>query len=171
MMKQTIFLFLWIAIFSFPVAGRAADKLAPDATIDRIVIMKAKREMTVYQKDSPLKTYKIALGFAPVGAKQFQGDGKTPEGTYRVNDKNPKSKYHKNLGVSYPNDKDRAFAAQHGKSAGGDIKIHGLGKTFGALGSMHTLSDWTLGCIAVTNEEIDEIYAHTKVGATIEINP
>ncbi|WP_424244484.1 murein L [Elusimicrobium posterum] len=148
------------------------DKELPEGTvIDKIEILKADRKLNIYEKDVLLKTYKIALGFEPVGHKEFQGDGKTPEGKYKVDGKNPGSAYHKNLGVSYPNDKDRAHAKKNGKSPGGDIKIHGIGKTYGYLGKLHALHDWTLGCIAVTNEEIDEIYKHTPVGTKIEIKP
>lgn len=154
-----------------PVKEEAAKPLAADVVIDKIEVLKKERKMNVYSNGKLLKTYKIALGPSPEGHKEFQGDGKTPEGIYKVDGKNPHSLYHKNLGVSYPNDKDRAHAKKHGKSAGGDIKIHGIGKTFGHLGKAHALSDWTLGCIAVTNEEIDEIYTRTNVGAVIEIKP
>lgn len=148
-----------------------AVPLADDAVIDKIVIDKSRRRMTVYNGDAPLKTYRVALGPEPIGPKQFQGDGKTPEGAYKVDGKNPGSLYHKNLGVSYPNAADRKFARDHGRSPGGDIKIHGLGKTFARLGTVHYLYDWTAGCIAVTNEEIDEIYRATSVGTLVQINP
>ena len=118
-----------------------------------------------------LKTYPVALGFNPVGHKQFEGDGKTPEGHYIINDRNPNSGYHKNLGVSYPNDADRAYAATQGKSAGGNIKIHGMRNGMGAIGAQHLHLDWTHGCIAVTDGEIDELYALVKPQAEIEILP
>ena len=118
-----------------------------------------------------MRVYYVALGTSPVGAKQFQGDRKTPEGTYTINDKNPNSAYYKNMGLSYPNDADREFARKQNKSPGGDIKIHGLAPSFAELGATHRLSDWTYGCIAVTNPEIDELYAHTPVGTPIEIRP
>ena len=107
----------------------------------------------------------------PWGPNGVQGDKKTPEGTYRVDGKNPHSRYYKNLGVSYPNAQDRKNAAALGKSPGGDIKIHGLGPEFRHLGKEQWQYDWTLGCIAVTDEEVDELYDHTDVGAVIEILP
>jgi len=153
-------------------SARASDvKLADGVKIDKIEILKAKRQMNVYQNGKLLKTYKIALGPNPVGPKEIQGDGKTPEGVYKIDGKNPNSLYHKNLSVSYPNARDIARAKKLGKSPGGDIKIHGIGKTYGYLGPLHALHDWTLGCIAVTNEEIDEIYARTPVGTEVEIKP
>ena len=136
-----------------------------------------KAALTYYQtlaydaQGNLLKTYPIALGFSPVGHKQFEGDGKTPEGRYTINDRNPNSGYHKNLGVSYPNDADRAYAAAQGKSAGGDIKIHGMRNGMGAIGAQHLHRDWTHGCIAVTDGEIDELYALVKPQAEIEILP
>lgn len=139
--------------------------------VDKIVVYKSKREMLVYNSDNLLKTYKIALGNTTIGHKQFEGDGKTPEGVYTINDKNPNSTYHKNLGVSYPNESDIEYAKSHNKSAGGDIKIHGLRNGFGAIGRLHLNSDWTLGCIAVTNEEIDELFEYVKIGSPIIINP
>ena len=169
MMKKFLIFFLLSAMLP---SARASDvKLADGVKIDKIEILKAKRQMNVYQNGKLLKTYKIALGPNPVGPKEIQGDGKTPEGVYKIDGKNPNSLYHKNLSVSYPNARDIARAKKLGKSPGGDIKIHGIGKTYGYLGPLHALHDWTLGCIAVTNEEIDEIYARTPVGTEVEIKP
>ncbi len=160
-----------LAVFLFSQTEEKEVKLEDGVKIDKIVIYKKERELKVYSEGKELKTYKVALGFAPEGAKQCQGDGKTPEGEYKVNGKNPHSLYHKNLGVSYPNNTDRKNAKKNcdSKDPGGDIKIHGIGKTYGYLGKLHAASDWTLGCIAVTNEEIDEIYEHTNTGAAIHI--
>ncbi|MCL2888561.1 MAG: L,D-transpeptidase family protein [Elusimicrobia bacterium] len=165
------FIFFVAAGFIYKAAAQQNVKLAADAKIDKIEILKSARKMNVYQNGALLKTYKIALGPNPVGPKEMQGDGKTPEGIYKVDGKNPNSLYHKNLGVSYPNADDITRAKKLGKNPGGDIKIHGIGKTYGYLGASHALYDWTLGCIAVTNEEIDEIYAHTPIGTEIEIKP
>lgn len=139
--------------------------------VDKIIVYKSKREMLVYNGDKLLKTYKISLGNTPIGHKQFEGDGKTPEGIYTINDKNPNSAYHKNLGVTYPNEADIEYAKSFNKSAGGDIKIHGLKNGLGYIGKLHLNSDWTLGCIAVTNEEIDELFEYVKIGSPIEIYP
>ena len=138
---------------------------------EKLVIEKKERRMTAYAKGKPVRVYRVALGPAPVGPKRVQGDKKTPEGTYFVDGKNPGSRYHKNLGVSYPNAEDRKRAAALGRSPGGDIKIHGLGPEFRHLGKDQWKYDWTLGCIAVTDEEIDELYTHTGVGAVVEILP
>jgi murein L,D-transpeptidase YafK len=135
--------------------------------ITLIKVFKKKRIMMVYNKGILVKTYQISLGQQPVGHKQFEGDSKTPEGTYFIDGKNPYSSYHKNLGISYPNKKDKAFAKKKGKRAGGLIKIHGLPNGKGKIGKLHLANDWTAGCIAVTDQEIDEIYAATKVGAKI----
>lgn len=140
-------------------------------SIDSLVVLKHKREMRAYLNGRYLKTYKIALGDSPKGHKQFEGDEKTPEGLYYINDRNPNSGYHKNLGISYPNENDRAYARVNGKSPGGDIKIHGLPNGQGYLGKLHLATDWTNGCIAVTDEEVDELYEFVKMGSPIHIFP
>jgi len=127
--------------------------------------------MQVFAGDSLIKTYDIALGWEPKGKKHFEGDGKTPEGNYVINNKNAHSGYHKNLGISYPDQKDLDFAQSHNKSAGGLIKIHGIRNGIGWMGRKHLLLDWTNGCIAVTDREIDELYEKTKIGTLIEILP
>jgi murein L,D-transpeptidase YafK len=139
--------------------------------ITSIVVHKKLRKMTVYNGNEELKSYKISLGKTPEGHKQFEGDNKTPEGIYVIFDKNPNSAYHKNLGISYPNEKDVAFAKKQGKQPGGEIKIHGLPNGKSELGKIHLLSDWTAGCIAVTSDEIDELYKHVEIGIPIEILP
>jgi murein L,D-transpeptidase YafK len=118
-----------------------------------------------------IKTYKVALGGQPVGAKDRQGDHKTPEGIYSVDGKIPNSQFHKALHISYPSPSDREHARKLGVSPGGDVEIHGLGPHWGWVGSQHRLTDWTDGCIAVTNEEIDEIYPLVSIGTTVEIRP
>jgi murein L,D-transpeptidase YafK len=155
---------LWLALFTH--AAAQAPK-----TADRIVIVKSERTMTLLNHGQVLKTYKVALGTEPIGAKQQTGDHKTPEGLYKVDWKNAQSKFHKALHVSYPNPADRERAKKMGVNPGGDIEIHGLGEKFGWVGSMHRLHDWTDGCIAVTNEEIDEIWPLVPAGTVIEIKP
>ena len=146
--------------------------LPADTVITRLVVRKGAREMDAYDAAGKLlKTYPIALGFNPIGHKQFEGDGKTPEGIYTINDRNPHSGYHKNLGISYPNAADLAYAAQQGKSAGGAIKIHGLRNGAGSIGAHHLRRDWTHGCIAVTNPEMDELFQYVQHQAIIEILP
>lgn len=135
----------------------------PDIT--SIVVQKENRRMFLMNGNSVVKAYDFELGFTPVGQKQFEGDGKTPEGTYRISHRNPRSAYHLSLGISYPNTRDAEFARSQGKKPGGDIFIHGTPKS--ELGK----DDWTAGCIAVTNEEIEEIYAMVKDGTPIFIYP
>lgn len=161
------FLFIGLLAYYF----YPEDKLSKNAQVDSIVVYKSKRELLLYSKGKLLKTYKIALGRKPIGAKAFEGDRKTPEGMYYINDKNPNSGWHKNLGISYPNAADRKRAKQLGKATGGDIKIHGLQNKRGFVSKFHRWKDWTLGCIAVTDDEVDELYRAVKIGTPIEIMP
>ena len=147
------------------------DKLPVNAQVDNIVVYKSKRQMLIYSNGQLLRTYKISLGRQPIGAKEFEGDKKTPEGVYFIDDKNPNSGYHKNLGVSYPDKADKENAKRLGKPPGSDIKIHGIRNRMGFIGKFHRWFDWTLGCIAVTNAEIDELFKTVKIGTRIEINP
>lgn len=127
--------------------------------------------MQVLSGSEVLKTYKISLGRNASGDKEEQGDKRTPEGDYFIDGKNPGSAYHKNLGVSYPNERDVAEARSKGLDPGGDIKIHGIRNGFGFIKKFHLLFDWTAGCIAVTDDEIDELYASVKVGTPVTIMP
>jgi murein L,D-transpeptidase YafK len=150
----------------------AAKSQSPDPkTVDRIVVMKSARTMTLESKGRVLKTYKVALGGQPVGAKEHQGDHKTPEGEYVIDAKNEHSRFYMALHLSYPNAADRARAHSLGASPGGDVEIHGLGKQYGWVGAGHRLVDWTDGCIAVTNEEIQEIFGMVPVGTRVQIKP
>jgi murein L,D-transpeptidase YafK len=135
--------------------------------VTSIVVNKAARKMYLLHHDKVLKQYDFDLGFAPEGHKQFEGDGRTPEGTYIIDRRNPNSKFHLSIGISYPNQTDRAFAEAEGKSPGGDIFIHG--QPNGRMAAKGR--DWTYGCIAVTNDEIEEIYAMVKDGTVITIRP
>lgn len=139
--------------------------------IDSILVVKHFRHMYVFNNKKLLKIYNICLGQEPVGPKHFQGDLKTPEGLYRIFDKNPYSTCHKNLGISYPNDDDRRYARSHGKPTGGDIKIHGLLNGEEDNAAAYEGTDWTWGCIAVTNADIDELYQYVKMGSPILILP
>lgn len=146
-------------------------KLPKNAQIDKILLYKCKRQLLVYSNGTLLKTYKVSLGRNPIGAKEFQGDRKTPEGIYSIADKNPHSGYHKNLGISYPNKHDVEHAKTLGKPTGGDIKIHGYKNGLGFIGKFIKWSDWTLGCIALTNNDVNELYKAVKIGTMIEIKP
>ena len=137
--------------------------------IDRILVEKSARRMTVYRDGAALRSYDIALGFTPAGDKQVEGDGKTPEGLFTINRRNPQSSYHLSLGIDYPQPDDIAHARTLGQSPGGDIFIHGQPN---ALPEILTLpGDWTAGCIAVSNAEIEEIWRITPNGTTVEIRP
>lgn len=133
--------------------------------VTRVEVHKGARKMYLLNNSNVLKSYDIGLGFAPVGPKQFEGDGKTPEGSYRITHRNPRSQYYLSIGVSYPDAKDMAFAQANGKSPGGDIFIHGYTGVKGNKG------DWTAGCIAITNREIEEVYSMVNPGTPILITP
>lgn len=165
-MKQ---LLISLAVMSLSIFVFWDKDLPKNSVIDYIEVHKSQRSMEVYSNGKILKTYKIALGFKPKGKKEFQGDGKTPEGIYYINDKNPNSVAYKNLGISYPNQEDIENASKNGKLTGGDIKIHGLMKGWKYFGRFHRYIDWTGGCIAVDNSEIDELYKHIKIGSKIKI--
>jgi murein L,D-transpeptidase YafK len=143
----------------------------PTTHADRIVVEKSKRVMRLMRGSEVLKTYRVALGGQPVGPKERQGDHKTPEGSYVVDSKRPNSQFHHALHISYPGAADRDRARKLGVSPGGDVEIHGLGAKWGWVGAAHRQTDWTDGCIAVTNEEIDEIWPLVEVGTPVEIRP
>lgn len=145
--------------------------LDKNSKIDYLKVDKSERKLIVYSNGRLIKVYDISLGKNPYGAKQCRGDNKTPEGVYTINGKNPKSIAYKNLGISYPNKVDVQRARKLGKPAGGDIKIHGMMNGLGFIGRLHLCSDWTNGCIAVTDREIDELFKYVKIGAKIEISP
>lgn len=137
--------------------------------IDHILIEKSARRMTVFRGGQPVRGYDIALGFAPEGDKEQEGDGKTPEGEFVINRRNPNSSYHLSLGINYPLPEDNARAQAAGVSPGGDIFLHGQPTT---LPNAITLpGDWTAGCIAVANLEIEELWRITPNGTSVEIRP
>lgn len=133
--------------------------------VTRIQAFKGKRELQLLNDKNLLKAYEFELGFAPSGDKSFEGDGRTPEGAYRIDRRNPNSRYHLSIGISYPNRDDIAYAREHGLSPGGDIFIHGTPNFFSLE------DDWTWGCLAVTNDEMEEIYSMVQIGVPIYIYP
>ena len=137
---------------------------------DRVVVYKGARKLVLLSQGKELRSYKVALGGEPVGPKTRQGDHRTPEGLYVLDSRNPDGHYYKAFHISYPNAQDIAAARELGVSPGGDIMLHGLRKEYG-LGKAHTLRDWTNGCVAVTDEEMDEIWGLVRVGTPIEIKP
>lgn len=136
--------------------------------VTQVVINKGDRRMYLLNNQTVLKSYDIGLGNQPIGHKQFEGDGKTPEGIYFVDRFNPRSQYHLSVGVSYPNPNDTAFANFMGRKPGGDIFIHGRGPEGNAKAPK--MRDWTAGCIAVKDEEIEEIFAMIRMGVPVVIN-
>lgn len=144
-------------------------KIDTSRKIDKILVIKHKRKLMVFSNGDLIKTYKISLGKRPVGKKEFEGDKKTPEGLYFINDKSSDSDFHLNLGISYPNEADKKHAEKLNKNPGGQIKIHGLKIGLGFIGKFHRFFDWTLGCISVTNKEIEELYKNVPIGTEIEI--
>jgi murein L,D-transpeptidase YafK len=150
---------------------RRASPLPGGTTADLIVVDKSDRVLTLFRGGRALKSYRIALGSDPIGPKQQEGDGRTPEGRYTIDARRRDSAFHRALHVSYPNALDRKAARRRGVSPGGDIMIHGLPNGMGGLGSLHRLRDSTRGCIAVTNEEIEEIWRAVPDGTPIEIRP
>jgi murein L,D-transpeptidase YafK len=133
--------------------------------VTQVQVHKTDRKMYLIHHDRVLKSYDVALGFAPEGHKQFEGDGKTPEGSYYITHKNPESDFHLSLGISYPNAADIAFAEAQGKDPGGEIFIHG--------GPNERISrrDWTWGCVAVSDKEMEVVYSMVKPGTPIHILP
>lgn len=144
---------------------------APPLRADKVVVIKHRRLLLLLHKGKVVRRYRIALGFAPKGHKEREGDGRTPEGRYVIDWRNPKSRFTLSLHIDYPNRQDRASARRRGVSPGGDIFIHGLPNGSRSVGKAHTLRDWTLGCIAVTSEEIREIWHAVPNGTPIEIRP
>ena len=140
-------------------------------SVDRILIEKSARRLMLISQGEVLKTYKIALGGNPIGPKERQGDNKTPEGTYVIDGRNRDSRYYLSLHISYPNERDKNRAKELGVSPGGDIMIHGIKNGSSWVGDAHAKVDWTNGCIAVTNEEIEEIARLTPNGTMVEIRP
>ena len=154
-------------------AAFSSAKSAPDVEVkvDQIIIVKSKRTLTLMHQDQAVKTYRVALGTVPVGAKQKRGDHKTPEGDYIINGKNPHSQFHLALRISYPNAVDRQRALKMGVPTGGDVMIHGVMPEYAWLGTRQSETDWTDGCIAVSNSEIEEIFKLVPVGTKVKIKP
>ena len=124
--------------------------------------------MYLWSNGEVLKSYAVDLGFAPDGHKQFEGDGRTPEGQYWIDRRNPQSEFYLSLGISYPNARDVAFARKHGLDPGGDIFIHGEGPER-LFGPPRREADWTAGCIAVKNDEMVDIYRMIRLGTPITL--
>lgn len=175
-MKRTVLLLLLAgAGCSVPPAGLAPPPQAivrPPTTpsrVDLILVDKSDRALTLFSRGAPIRTYTgLQLGGEPAGAKHFEGDERTPEGWYTIDYRNPRSAYHLSLHISYPTPAQRDFAAGYGRSAGGEIFIHGQPN---ALAEGRVEGDWTDGCIALSNAEIEELWRLAPDGTPIEIRP
>lgn len=148
-----------------------APSATPHEKVDLVLIEKSAHTMTLMSHGQALKTYHVALSTVPVGTKQRVGDHKVPERKYIIDGKKPLSRFHLALHISYPNAADRARARKLGVDPGGEIEIHGLEKKYAWMGALHREHDWTDGCIAVTDAEIEEIYPLVAVGTAVEIRP
>ncbi len=142
----------------------------PSGPVDRLLVDKSARRLLAYRNGIVVREFRVALGRGGVAAKQRQGDGRVPEGSYRITFHNAASAYHLSLRIGYPTKEQRQTALKAGVDPGGDIMIHGLPNGMGALGSRHVLRDWTEGCIAVTNGEMDWLFAQVPDGTRIDIN-
>ena len=174
MLKVLLFVFVLLGLLALGVLIGTHFNFHPlpqNITADRVLVEKAARRLTLMREGASLKTYHVALGRAPVGAKEYEGDQRTPEGIYRIDFHKPDSDYHLALHISYPEQHDIDRAAAEGLSAGSDIMIHGLPNGRGWIGAFHRRKDWTAGCIAVTDFEIEEIWRAVPDGTPIEIRP
>jgi len=158
-----------VAMILFSAISQSQTRRAPQ--IDHIVVHKRAHRMELMLGGKVIKSYAISLGPEIVGHKQQEGDGRTPEGDYIIDSKTTNTHYHKALHISYPNASDVASAKKRGVSPGGNILIHGLPNGYDWIGRGQRLADWTAGCISVSNEEIDEIYALTPLKTPITIHP
>jgi murein L,D-transpeptidase YafK len=140
-------------------------------TADRVLVDKSEHQLMLLRDDSVLKSYRVSFGANPAGHKQQEGDERTPEGAYRIDRRNAQSSFYRSLHISYPDPQDVARAQARGVSPGGDIMIHGIRNGLGWAGKLQRLANWTDGCIAVTNREMDELWGAIPDGTPIEIRP
>ncbi len=173
-MKKSILTVFAVSLF-FVVSANLwifpENSMAMLTKADKVVVIKSERLLVLLKNGEIIKSYKVALGRSPEGRKERQGDARTPEGLYSLDRRNGNSRFHRALHISYPNADDIRYAKSHGVSPGRDIMIHGLPKSFEDVGEWHRIVDWTKGCIAVTNSEIDEIWKLVPDGTPIEIKP
>ena len=159
------------AALSLATGGEPLAAKAIAAKADKIVVVKSERRLYLLRGGEVMRSYQVALGRQPRGTKLHEGDGRTPEGRYTLDARNPDSNFYRALRVSYPSRSDRERARALGQSAGGLIMIHGLPNERPKWGAEHWMYNWTSGCIAVTNREIDEIWDSVDLGIPIEIRP
>jgi murein L,D-transpeptidase YafK len=168
-MKRNLANLVCIGLFVFTCSMPAQQPATQKA--DSVLILKKDHVMELLAGGSVIRTYKVALGQGGLAPKEREGDGRTPEGHYVIDSRNAASEYYLSLHVSYPNAEDRKRAAKLGVAPGGAIMIHGLPNGKGWIGAGHRTFDWTLGCVAVTNQEIEEVWKLVPVGTPVEIRP
>lgn len=151
--------------------GNPPEPAPPEQQADLVEVHKAERRLELKREGRVLKTCRVALGFAPVRHKEREGDGRTPEGAYVIDARNPRSTFHLSLRVSYPDDKDKAHAEAQGVPPGGDIYIHGQPNGLRKWFVGHPGKDWTTGCVAVTDAEMREIWSLVPTGVRVVIHP
>lgn len=170
MLRTTVALVAFALLGAFAWANWPTLRALPAGTVaNRILVEKSQRKLTLLRDTTVLKEYSISLGLAPVGAKEREGDQKTPEGIYRITEHKLDSSFYRALRVSYPEASDIERAKKAGVPPGSDIMVHGMKNGLGLIGRFHRFSDWTAGCIALTNSEIEEILAAVPNGTVIEI--
>jgi len=160
-----------LAVLSIGALGWTQADAGSALQADRVLVLKKERTLELISRGKVIKSYKVALGGSPIGPKTRQGDHKTPEGVYVLDRRNAHSQFHRAIHISYPNERDRAEARKLKVSPGGDVFVHGLPNGYGFVGASHRLKDWTDGCVAVTDEEIEEIWRAVPDGTPIEIRP
>jgi murein L,D-transpeptidase YafK len=167
-----VFLLAVLVGWDFIAPVRHVPQLAAaDGRATSVVVEKRSRLLTLFHDSKAIKSYRVSLGRDPIGAKEREGDSRTPEGNYVIDSKNQRSHFHLALHISYPDAEDRAHAALRDEPPGSDIMIHGLPNGLGWLGRLHLLHDWTDGRIAVTDPEIEQIWALVDTGTPIQIRP
>lgn len=157
---------LYVADGAFPTLF--ARDLGP---VDRVVVLKSERRLVLYHGDERVARYRVALGADPTGHKTFRGDSRTPEGVYTLDYRNAHSRFYRSIHISYPNDVDLAAGIEADVPPGGNVMIHGLPNGKGWMGSLYNLGDWTDGCVAVSNRQMEEIWQAVPDGTPIEIRP
>lgn len=171
-MRKSLWLVITITLLCATVYYFYKDKeIENDIKIDKIVVYKSNRSLLAYSNGVLIKTFKISIGKNSIGKKEIKDDYKTPEGKYFITTKGPHQLYHKYLYVSYPNKSDILNAKKLKKDVGGQILIHGLHKKYALTGKFHRFWDWTKGCMALTNNEIDDLYDAVNIKTPIEIYP
>lgn len=160
-----------LAVLLLGVPEVAQEAAQPALHADRVLVLKKERTLQLLGHGKVIRSYNVALGGDPIGPKARQGDHKTPEGVYVLDSRNAHSQFYKSIHISYPSVREREAARQRGVSPGGDVFVHGLPNGYAWVGSSHRLRDWTDGCIAVTNGEMDEIWQAVADGTPIEIRP